>query len=726
MFPSEAVPERIGDYTVVKYLGRNGAADVYVARKDGPLGFQRLVALKMVRFAIDDDARFAEELGREAAICSRLNHPAVVRMYDFFEHDRRLVLVLEQVEGASLERLLTNLGRRKQQLGDPSVYYIGSQIASALAHAHASVDEDGHQTPVIHRDLRPDNVLVGWDGQVRLAGFGLGKILGRTPDSIAGTVSGTPGFMSPEQARGERATVRSDVYGLGALLWSLFARTDPPRDGVTPPLLSELRPDLPPEIVGLVHAALEPSQDKRKISCAEIAKWLATMRPEQGRDELRRHVVVLRSSRGAAADPHDPGARARPAARRRQALAARVPGRRASAPPSTRAPFSTRTAAEMAVHIPPPPQLPSDPSGGIDAHDSEPPTRIRDGQPPSSRVPRPSTRRPDATPRSGTPPSSRTSPPRGTQSTSPLRPGHVTVRPASTTMRPPGSMTVHSVASVPMRSVPPPSLRPAPLMASGEEVSVLAPASGVVSESVFTPEAGDLRLGPPPIVGFDAHLAHQHGAQYAHGGARYAPERQLPVIVQMALAALTAGLVVAVGLFVIEVNRKDPVLVQAQAAPQASVPTPERVTSEPAFAKTADPLPTKASQPEAAEGPARVVRPKLETADVQALPVDPSREVNTDLLSPQEGYLTVKGPSMADVYLNGMHRGPTNRPLRVACGRFYLRLAPPDPGRYPAWIGAGETVSIPCRASTVFTSKLASVSEGGAGSPEQSGRGTGL
>jgi eukaryotic-like serine/threonine-protein kinase len=725
MFPTEAVPERIGDYTVVKYLGRNGAADVYVARKDGPLGFQRLVSLKMVRFAIDDDARFAEELGREAAICSRLNHPAVVRMYDFFEHDRRLVLVLEQVEGASLERLLTNLARRRHQLGDSSIYYIGSQIASALAHAHASVDEDGHQTPVIHRDIRPDNVLVGWDGQVRLAGFGLGKILGRTPDSVAGTISGTPGFMSPEQARGERATVRSDVYGLGALLWSLFAHAEPPRDGGTPQLLSELRPDLPPEIVGLVHAALEPSADRRKISCAEIAKWLSTMRPEQGRDELRRHVVVLRSSRGAAADPHDPAARARPAARRRQALAARLPGRRASAPPSTRAPISRRTAAEMSVHIPPPPALPSDPSSGDDQHDSEPPTRIRDGQPPSSRVPRPSARKPEATPRSGNQPVSRTSPPRGTQSTMPLRPGHVTIRPASTTMRPPGSMSVHSVASVPMRSVPPPSLRPAPLMASGEEVSVLDPGSGFVSESVFTPDATDLRLGPPPITGFDGHLAQHHGQQDARGsGGHYPQERQLPVIVQMALAALTAGLVVAIGLFVIEVNRRDPVLVQAPATPVAPAPPPERTVSEPVAAKPSDPEPPKPAEP--IEGSGRVVRPKLETADVQALPIDPSREVNTDLLSPQEGFLTVKGPSMADVYLNGMHRGPTNRPLRVVCGRFYLRLAPPDPGRFPAWIGPGETVSIPCRASTVFTSKLASVSEGGAGSPEQTGRGTGL
>lgn len=285
-------------------------------------------------------------------------------------------------------------------------------------------------------------------------------------------------------------------------------------------------------------------------------------------------------------------------------------------------------------------------------------------------------------------------------------------------------MTVHSVASVPTRSLPPPSLRPAPLIASGEEVSVLAQGSGVVPESVFAAGASDLRLGPPPIFGFDAHLAHQQAQQ--HGQGHYRQERQLPVIVQIALAALTAGLVVAVGLFIIEVNRRDPLPMQAIAAPPAAAPTPERLPAEPVAERSAEPAPAKPPQSEPAEGPERSVRPKLETADVQSMPVDPSREVNTDLLSPQEGFLTVKGPSMADVYLNGMHRGPTNRPLRVACGRFYLRLAPPDPGRYPAWIGAGETVSIPCRASTVFTSKLASPSEGGAVGPEQTGRGTGL
>src|SRR5687768_9445112 len=102
----------------------------------------------MVRNAIDDDARYADELAREAAICARLNHPVVVRMFDFFEHERRLVLVLEQVEGASLDRLVSHLSRRKQRLGDGAIFFLGSQLASALAHAHTSADEDGNLSPV--------------------------------------------------------------------------------------------------------------------------------------------------------------------------------------------------------------------------------------------------------------------------------------------------------------------------------------------------------------------------------------------------------------------------------------------------------------------------------------------------------------------------------------------------------------------------------------------------
>src|SRR5260370_31003317 len=108
----------------MKYVGRRGMADLYIARMDGPLDFSRVVSLKIVRFALEDDARLADELAREAAICARLNHPAVLRMFDFFEYERKLVLVLEQAEGATLDKLTASLARRKQKLGDNAILYL--------------------------------------------------------------------------------------------------------------------------------------------------------------------------------------------------------------------------------------------------------------------------------------------------------------------------------------------------------------------------------------------------------------------------------------------------------------------------------------------------------------------------------------------------------------------------------------------------------------------------
>jgi hypothetical protein len=298
----------------------------------------------------------------------------------------------------------------------------------------------------------------------------------------------------------------------------------------------------------------------------------------------------------------------------------------------------------------------------------------------------------------------------------PVRQGQVSIRPASTTARPPGSMTVHAVASVPPRSAPPPSLRPPPVLAGHDEL-VGGTLPSTIPESFLAPDpVVDPRLLPPPSLAAGAHAAHHARRPHHHAQ----QERQLPVVVQMALAALTAGLVVAIGLFVIEANRRDPVVVQAQApAPVAQAPQPAEPTRTEPVESPKSPAP-----PRRDSDPVMAVKPKIETADIQAVPVE--RAPDTSVLSPQEGYLTVKGPAMADVYLNGMHRGPTNRPLRVACGAFYLRLAPPDPGRFPAWIGPGETVSIPCRAATVFTSKLAiqppaEPSETGSGP-----RGTGL
>ncbi|MDC0748460.1 protein kinase [Polyangium sp. rjm3] len=341
MFPSEPVPERIGAYKVLRRLSGAGSADVYVGRMEGPMGFSRLCTLKLVRNTIEGDAHFAEELVREAAICAVLNHPSIQRMFDFFEHDKHLVLVLEHVEGVTLDRLQDLLGRQKSRFDDRTIAFLGRALSGALAHAHAAKDEEGTPTPVIHRTMHPENVLIGWDGHVRLTGFGLGKILGRSPDTVAFVIKGAPGFMAPEQARGERVTPKADVYGLAVLLWSLYAGAKPPEVGTRPMPLAVLRSDLPKELTSAIDGALEPSPDKRKVSCQDLERVLNKAQGiELGQKDLEEKVAPLKGPRTKATEV-DGGPRKRvPLESVRPAKPPPSSKQRLSVPPPSRPPGS--------------------------------------------------------------------------------------------------------------------------------------------------------------------------------------------------------------------------------------------------------------------------------------------------------------------------------------------------------------------------------------------------
>ena len=295
MFPGD-VPESIRGYRVVRRLDSRRGGRVFLAREDGPLGFSRTVVLKLVADTADGDADRAAELAREALICAKLHHPAIVRMHDFFQESPWLVLVLEYVEGTSLARLLDHLAGKKRSLPESAAFYVASNVTNALAHAHALTDENGQKTPVIHRDVSPSNVLLARDATVKLSGFGLGKILDRTPDTAIGVVKGTPGYMAPEQAAGERATEKVDVYGAGLLCWQLVTgrAPDPTLQGtklveqMAAGNVDAIRKRLPRELVAAIEAALEPDPAAREITCAELAGWIGKIADvDKGRKALR-------------------------------------------------------------------------------------------------------------------------------------------------------------------------------------------------------------------------------------------------------------------------------------------------------------------------------------------------------------------------------------------------------------------------------------------------------
>ena len=298
MFPAPSVTEKIGNYSVIRPLGEAGPVNVYLALGEAPDGSPRLCELKVVPRIEGDSDAVAEVLQREGAVLARLQHRAIASMVDLFEDEEgRLVLVIEYVDGGTLQQLLTSCETRRHRLADEAVWFIGHEVASALAHAHEAADEDGTLTPVIHRNLRPDNVLVSLGGHVRLTGFALSKVLGRSPDTAYGLVKGAPGYMAPEQLRGERVTPRTDVYGLGILLWTMLTGRRPPMTGPVPESLAFARPDLPPGLAAAIDLALEPDPGRRKITCTEIEQWIASETAVlKGREALREEVRAWRNA----------------------------------------------------------------------------------------------------------------------------------------------------------------------------------------------------------------------------------------------------------------------------------------------------------------------------------------------------------------------------------------------------------------------------------------------
>jgi len=258
-------------FTVERTLGRGGMATVYLAR-DRML--ERLVALKVLSEPLAEDPPFRERFLREARLAARLVHPNVVQVYDVGETELGLTIVMEYVEGETLAAELQRRGR----LPADEVVSIAIQLCSALQAAHAE--------RLVHRDIKPQNVLRRADRQVKLADFGIARSLAATRHTALGTVLGTAAYLSPEQARGERVTASADLYSLGVVLYELLTGEVPftaeslvqlmlqrEESSITPP--SSLAPDIPPALEAVVLQCLELRPKDRPDSAASLARELA-------------------------------------------------------------------------------------------------------------------------------------------------------------------------------------------------------------------------------------------------------------------------------------------------------------------------------------------------------------------------------------------------------------------------------------------------------------------
>lgn len=263
-----------GRYEIVRRIGAGGSARVYLARD---LILKRDVAVKVLHEEEAQDPSFVKRFQREAQSVARLNHPNIVSVYDWGSVDGTYYMVMEAVNGRNLKEEIA----RRGALPETEALTIAGQIASALevAHAHG----------VIHRDIKPHNILLDEASRVKVADFGIARATGMTQLTATNMVAGTANYISPEQARGQPVDERSDIYSLGVLLWELLAGHELFNGGSmveialrhindVPPPLRQVRPDISPLTEVVVAKALAKDPARRFQSAAAMREALSGAR----------------------------------------------------------------------------------------------------------------------------------------------------------------------------------------------------------------------------------------------------------------------------------------------------------------------------------------------------------------------------------------------------------------------------------------------------------------
>src|SRR5512139_1556561 len=273
--------DHIGKYRVVGAIGKGAMGEVYKAKD--PL-LNRYVAIKRIAPALAADPDFRRRFQREAQSAAQLGHANIVTVFDFGEEDGLPYMAMELLEGRDLKEVIRS---RELRLGEK--LSVMEQLCDGLAFAHSK--------GVVHRDLKPGNIHLQPNGQVKILDFGL-ALLGTSDMTKTGTVMGTPHYMSPEQVRGQKADARSDVFSLGAVFYELLSRRRPfDADSVhgvlflileqQPEPIRKWAPEVPAPLVAVVERALVKDPAARFADAGEMARALA-----HARDAIAGETVV--------------------------------------------------------------------------------------------------------------------------------------------------------------------------------------------------------------------------------------------------------------------------------------------------------------------------------------------------------------------------------------------------------------------------------------------------
>src|SRR6185436_2125837 len=271
-------------YHLVNKIAHGGMAEIYLALQIGAEGFSKQVVLKRILPALAADQQFVRMLVDEAHIASTLNHGNLVQVLDLGKAGDEYFLVLEYVDGWSLEQVRRRATKAKMKFPLPLALHITSALCRGLAYVHTR-KRDGRPLGIVHRDVSPQNVLISKEGEVKLADFGIAKAVGRREKSVTGVIKGKFAYMSPEQSIGAELDARSDLFSVGTVLYILTTAKKPFDGEADLDVLmqvrkgrfekpSELVKDLNPDVEKFIVRALRTDRSKRWQSAEQMADKL--------------------------------------------------------------------------------------------------------------------------------------------------------------------------------------------------------------------------------------------------------------------------------------------------------------------------------------------------------------------------------------------------------------------------------------------------------------------
>jgi len=264
-----------GPYTLLERIAIGGMAEIFLARKDGLNGFFKHFVIKRLHPQYSADKQFVDMLIDEAKVTSRLVHPNIIGIHDLGEMDGHFYLALDYVHGHDLFQVLKTLQKRGVLMPVPAAVFVTQELLAGLNYAHFLRDDSGQPMNIIHRDISPQNILVSYEGEVKLIDFGIVKAEKRLTETASGVIKGKFYYMSPEQASAKPIDHRSDVFSAGIVLYeSLVAAPlydDEDDSGkllrrvqkadIAPP--STIRGGIAPALERVVMRALHPDPTKR-------------------------------------------------------------------------------------------------------------------------------------------------------------------------------------------------------------------------------------------------------------------------------------------------------------------------------------------------------------------------------------------------------------------------------------------------------------------------------